>query len=105
MVRAAKDKSDVIERISGAGGQLHKFGIARIGLFGSFRRNQAGRQSDVDLLVDFESGRKTFDNFIDACFYLEDILGRKVELITEEALSPYLKDSILEEIEYVPLKS
>ncbi len=100
---AVQHKSDVIERISGSGEQLHKYGVARIGLFGSFRRDQAGEDSDVDLLVDFETGGKSFDNFIDACFYLEEVLGRKVELITEESLSPYLKDQILEEVEYVPL--
>jgi len=105
MVRAVQDKSDVIERIGSSGEQLHKYGIAHIGLFGSFRRDQGCADSDVDLLVGFEAGRKSFDNFIEACFYLEDVLGRRVELVTEESLSPYLKDQILQEVEYVPLES
>ena len=56
-------------------------------------------------LVAFEPGQKTFDNFMRLSFFLEDILGRPVDLVTEEALSPYIGPYIRNEAEYVPLNS
>jgi predicted nucleotidyltransferase len=103
MAQAASTKKDVVERIAHCGGQLHRLGVNTIGLFGSFVRDSATMASDVDMLVSFEPEKKTYDNFIEACFLLEDVLGRKVELVTEESLSPYLKPHIMKEVEYVAL--
>jgi hypothetical protein len=55
----------------------------------------------VDLLVEFEPGGKTFRNFISLVFFLEDLLHRKVELVTPESISPYMRDEILKEAEHV----
>jgi predicted nucleotidyltransferase len=55
----------------------------------------------VDLLVDFQPGRKTYDNFLDLAELLEKILQRPVELITRESLSPYIGPRILQEAEDV----
>lgn len=60
-------------------------------------------ESDIDLLVEFEPGKKTFDNFIHLIFLLEDNLKRRVELVTPESLSPHLRPYLLKEVEYVPL--
>ena len=59
--------------------------------------------SDVDLIVKFESGRKIFDKFMRVSTFLEDLLLRHVELVTTEALSPYIGPHILREAEYVDL--
>jgi len=59
--------------------------------------------SDIDLLVEFEAGRKTFDAFIKLSFFLEDVLHHRVELVTMEALSPYIGPYILKEVEYAAL--
>ena len=81
---------------------LHRFGIKRCGVFGSFARDTAIHdRSDVDILVSFEPDQKTFDNFIQLSFFLEDIFGRAVDLITIESLSPYIGPHILDEVEYV----
>jgi predicted nucleotidyltransferase len=56
--------------------------------------------SDVDVLVEFEQDRKTFDNFIQLSFLLEDLFQRRVELVTIESLSPYIGPHILSEVEY-----
>ncbi len=80
---------------------IRLFGVKRYGLFGSFVRNESHAESDVDILVEFAPDKKTFDNFIGLACYLEDILGRRVDLITKEALSPYLGPYILQEVEYV----
>ena len=82
---------------------LSEFGVKRCGVFGSFVRDQPTSTSDVDILVEFESGKKTFDNYIHLAFFLEDLLGRPVDLITPESLSPHIGPHILREVEYVSL--
>lgn len=94
-------KQDVIKLLATNQDKLAKFGVSRLGLFGSFVRNAANNESDIDILVLFEASRKSFDNFMDLSFFLEDLLERKVDLITFESLSPYLGEKILQEVEYV----
>ncbi len=83
--------------------QIRAFGVRRLGLFGSFVRGQQDTDSDVDVLVEFEPGSKTFDAFINLAFFLEELFGRDVELVTLESLSPYIGPHILNEVEYVEL--
>jgi hypothetical protein len=82
---------------------IRAYGVLRLGLFGSFSRGQQREDSDVDLLVEFAEGTKTFDHFMGLATLLEDILGLRVELVTPESLSPYLGARILSEVEYVAL--
>lgn len=103
MIVANKDDLLILLRRHQA--DLRKFGVARLGLFGSFVRNEPTPQSDVDLLVEFAPGQKTFFNFMDLCFFLEELFGRKVDLLTPESLSPYIGPYILKEAEDVPLGS
>ncbi|AKB26634.1 hypothetical protein MSMTP_3165 [Methanosarcina sp. MTP4] len=77
-----------------------KFGVKRIGIFGSFARGEEREDSDLDVLVEFEEGQKTFDNYMDLKFYLEDLFGRDVDLVTEKALKRQLKDIIMKEVVY-----
>jgi predicted nucleotidyltransferase len=81
--------------------QIRALGVRRLGLFGSFVRGRQRAESDVDLLVEFEPDKKTFDNLIQLGFFLEDLLKRRVELVTPESLSPYIGPYILQEVEYV----
>jgi predicted nucleotidyltransferase len=83
--------------------QIRAYGIARLGIFGSFVAGEPDSRSDVDVLVEFEPGSKSFDNFIKLAVFLEDLLQRRVELVTSESLSPYIGPRILEEVEYVAL--
>ena len=96
-------KSELLATLSEHGDRLRAWGVCRLGVFGSFVRDHPRPDSDVDLLVAFEPGAKTFDHFMAVCFFLEDLLGRRVELVTPESLSPHLGPHILEEVEYVPL--
>jgi predicted nucleotidyltransferase len=96
-------KQKIIDAICQSRKQLSFLGVKSIGLFGSFVRGQAGAKSDVDILVEFDSSKKTFDNFIDTCFLLEELLDRRVELVTGESISPYIRPYVLREVEYVPL--
>lgn len=63
------------------------FGVRRVALFGSTARDEARDDSDLDLLVDFETG-PTFDAYMELKFFLEDRLGLKVDLVTEKGLKP-----------------
>jgi hypothetical protein len=81
--------------------RIKALGVRRIGLFGSLVRGEQHKGSDVDLLVEFEPGQKTYDNFIQLSFFLEDLMQRRVELVTPESLSPYIGPHILNEVEYV----
>jgi uncharacterized protein len=80
---------------------VRNLGVKRLGLFGSFVRGQQNANSDVDILVEFEPGQKTFDNFSKLAFFLEELFERRVELVTVESLSPYIGPRILKEVEYV----
>ena len=77
------------------------FGVKRLSLFGSFVRDTAVTSSDIDFLVEFETGKKSYDNFMELSFYLEELLGRKVELVTPQSLSKFTGHHILSEAEYV----
>jgi len=79
---------------------LKKYGVEKIGLFGSFARGRQKKNSDIDFLVEFElkkfdkNFKGLYDAFISLTEYLEKLFGRKVELITKDSLSPYIKPYI-----------
>jgi len=77
-----------------------RFGVATIGIFGSFARAEERPDSDVDVLVTFRNGEETFNNYMDCKFYLEDLFGRKVDLVMKDALKKRLKPHILDEVVY-----
>ena len=79
------------------------YGAKSLGLFGSFVKDQANAKSDIDLLVEFKPGSKTYDNFINLAYYLEDLFDRKVELVTKSSLSRYIRPHIDKSIEYVSI--
>lgn len=101
METTAHSKQDILERLSQNRANINALGVKKIGLFGSFVREDQGSGSDVDLLVEFEPGEKTFNNFMELSFLLEDLLRREVELVTVESLSSHIGPRILEETEYV----
>ncbi|MEX1027604.1 MAG: nucleotidyltransferase family protein, partial [Candidatus Paceibacterota bacterium] len=96
-------KEEIHERLRHVGPELRELGVERLGLFGSFLRGDSHDGSDIDLLVEFAPGRKSFDSFMNVSFRLEDILRRHVELVTKESLSRHIEPSILQEAEYVSL--
>ncbi|HVF43808.1 MAG TPA: nucleotidyltransferase family protein [Pyrinomonadaceae bacterium] len=97
---AVKTKEEVFTLLRQNGAQLRRFGVGRVGVFGSFVRGDSNAESDVDILVEFEEGKKSFDNFMALAFFLEELFGRKVDLLTPESLSPYIGPHILREVEY-----
>jgi predicted nucleotidyltransferase len=82
--------------------KLTKFGIRNVGLFGSYRRNEQSRESDIDLLIDFEPEKENFDNLMAVYDLFEKIFkNEKVEVVTKNGLSPHIGPSILKEVQYV----
>jgi len=94
-------KEELIRRILEQRERLSFFGVTSIGLFGSFVREGQTASSDIDILVEFAPEKHTFDNFMEVSFLLEDTLGRKVEVVTPEGLSPHIGPHILKEVERV----
>jgi predicted nucleotidyltransferase len=85
-----KEKREEILRIAA------RYGAQKVRLFGSFARGQATESSDVDILVEMEPGRSLLD-LVAIKQDLEDLLGRQVHVVTAPALSPYLRDEVLNE--------
>ncbi len=81
--------------------QIKKYGVKRIALFGSYIRGEAHKGSDIDILVVFEKGKKTFDNYMDLKFFLEDLFGCKIDLVILESVRPELQQEILSTMKYV----
>jgi predicted nucleotidyltransferase len=77
------------------------YGVAQIGIFGSYARGDQNRRSDVDILVEFEEGHKTFDNYIGLKFFLEEVLRLKVDLVLKNAVRREIKERIFSEAIYV----
>lgn len=70
--------------------EIREFNIQKISIFGSVARDQETPQSDIDILIKF-NGPASFDLYMDLKFFLEDLLGRKVDLITEDAIRNEIK--------------
>ncbi|HBT17230.1 MAG TPA: nucleotidyltransferase [Firmicutes bacterium] len=68
---------DIIEFFKNNKCELKKYGIRKIGLFGSYAKSQENENSDIDVLIEFEEGNKTFDNYMDFKFYLEDRFNKE----------------------------
>ncbi len=88
----------ILEKLEKNKEVLKKYEVKRIGLFGSFVRGEQKKNSDIDFLIEFEN--PNFDNFMDLVFYLEDLFGREVELITNGSISPYIQPYIEKEVKW-----
>jgi uncharacterized protein len=81
---------------------LSEKGILAVGLFGSYARGEQTEQSDIDILVDFDPEKETFDNYMAVYELLENLFqNTKVEVVTRNGLSPYIGPKILNEVQYV----
>lgn len=95
------EKKDVVEIIKHNKKEMEsRYGVKRLGLFGSYVKGQQRKKSDIDLLVAFDRDIDLFE-FIDLRDYLESQLHSKVDLVMESALKPTIGKRILDEVEYV----
>lgn len=77
--------------------EIENFGVKSLAIFGSVARDTAQPDSDVDILVEFE-GSVTFDRYMDLKFYLEDCLGKKVDLVSRRPLKPQIRETVEQEL-------
>lgn len=77
-----------------------RFGVTDIALFGSFARNQNAEHSDIDVLVWFD-GPATSRRYFGVQFYIEDLVGRPVDLVTDKALRAELRPEVEREAVHV----
>ena len=87
-------KAEELRRIA------NRYGVEQVRVFGSFVRGEAGPESDLDLLIRLRPGHG-FADFMAFCEEAEALFGRRVDVVTEDGLSPYLRDRVLAEA--VPL--
>ena len=101
MVTPVSTLEDAVERLRPRAANIRALGVERLALFGSVSRGRPRPDSDADVLVSFTAGRKTYGRFLELAELLEDALGRPVELVTVESLSPILGPKILAEAQDV----
>ena len=83
-------KAEELRRIA------ERHGVERVRVFGSCARGEAGPDSDLDLLIRLQPGHG-FSDFMAFCEEAEALFGRRVDVVTEDGLSPYLRDRVLAE--------
>lgn len=97
------NKASLLKQLYVHRNEIKSFGVGQLGIFGSFAKDKMHAGSDIDFLVEFEQGKKSYDNFMGLSFYLESLLGRKIELVTPQSLSKYIGPHILKQVEHVAL--
>ncbi|MFI5221060.1 MAG: nucleotidyltransferase family protein [Bacteroidia bacterium] len=84
--------------------KINPLGVSKVGLFGSYSKNTANAESDIDLYVEFKKESENFDNFINLCFLFDELFaGKKVDVVTKGSISKYLEPHILPTIKYAKL--
>lgn len=82
--------------------KLARYGIRKLGLFGSYARDEQSPESDIDILLDFDPDHENYDNYMAVYDILEQLFNNeKVEVVTRNGLSPYIGPKILNEVVYV----
>ncbi|RLA75358.1 MAG: nucleotidyltransferase [Epsilonproteobacteria bacterium] len=98
-------RRELIQKLRENKGKLREFGVKRIGIFGSFARDEAREDSDVDVVVELEKGRGTFSNVARLIEFLENLLGREIDLLTPDSIDTirlrYVRERIKKEVIYV----
>ena len=98
-MQISKDK--ILKTIQNHKSNLSDFGVSRIGLFGSYVRNEQTSLSDIDILVDFFPEKENYDNYMALYDYMENLFEKKIEIVTVNGLSPYIGQQIFKEVTYV----
>jgi len=95
------NKTYILNTIQLHKSKLNQIGILKIGLFGSYARDEQTNTSDIDILIEFVPERENFDNYMAAYDYIEQLFkDKKVEIVTTNGLSPYIGSRILQEVVY-----
>ena len=91
-------RDEAVRRLRDAELEVRRLGVRRLALFASAFRDQVKADTGVDLLVELAPGAKSFDRFLALTELLEEVMGRRVEVVTKEGLSPYFGPRILADV-------
>jgi uncharacterized protein len=91
-------RDEILRKLEENRETIRGFGVRRLGIFGSYARDEQTEASDMDFLVDFDDA--TLDNYFDLKFFLEDLFGRPVDLVFADTIKPRIRASILQETIY-----
>ena len=98
---ASIKKNEIVEFLSSHRAELaRRFGVIRIGVFGSVSRGEAGKKSDIDIAVELE-GNNIADSYFGLLHFLEDTFQRRIDLGIESNLKPAVRERVKREIQYV----
>lgn len=93
-------KKEILSILSANETKIRSFGVRNLSLFGSTARDEDTSESDLDFIVEFE--RKSFDSYMDLKLFLEDLFGRRVDLVLADGIKPRLRAAILGEAIHAP---
>ena len=94
-------KKEVLDFLSSHKSELEgNFGVTKLGLAGSYARNEVSDESDLDIIVEIKSENK-FRSFFNLLHFLEDSLNTRIDLATEISLKPLVRETIMKDIIYV----
>jgi len=100
MVTKPSSREAILRLLAAQREELETFGVKSLALFGSAGRDELTPESDVDVLVQFD-GAATLDRYMDLKFYLEDLFGHSVDLVTVNGLKPALSSAVERDAVYV----
>lgn len=90
----------VFQKLDKRSERLNSLGVEEIGVFGFVAREEAGQKSDIDFLVKFKEGEKSYRNHIELKDFLEELFETEVDLATEKSLKNSVRDQVLKEVNY-----
>jgi len=93
-------RAEIVEKLQAHQEEIKSRGVRSLAVFGSAARDEITARSDVDILIEFE-GPATFDGYMEAKFFLEDLLNHPVDLVTPQAIKPRIQSQIEKEAIYV----
>lgn len=96
--RTALDSDRILQALAEHQKELRELGVVKIGLFGSYRRNEPNPGSDIDFIVTLEND--SFNQYMDIKFYLEDLFRAPIDLVIEDSIKPSLRAYIMDEVTY-----
>lgn len=97
------NQEHILNQLKNHQSEFKGFGVERIGLFGSYIRNEQNDNSDIDLLVEFSKDEKTIKNYFNVCEFIDTLFPIRVEVLTEKSISKYILPQILKEVKYVKI--
>ncbi len=91
-----RNRADIVRRLTKHNEEIKSFKVTRLELFGSAARDELRKRSDIDMLVEFSI--LDTDNYFGLKFFLEDLLGRKIDLVREKAIKPRMMPYVQEDL-------